>query len=90
MQLELFEIEPKWLDRINSMLDAINENRKGKEVYLPAYQSELPDGNMIFAAMNHESIVWNVVTKEGETTEGMCANWRILSEVEKELNHAKV
>jgi len=63
--------------RANELLDCLNEGRKGKQIYVPAWTLQRSD-LIILCAVNHEGEMYNVIDSNGNTPKGYCADWRIL------------
>lgn len=88
MQLSL-EFEPiniEWVERINQMLDSINDGRRGKDIYRPLLQLQINDDLIVFAAENEISERWfNILKTDGSTPKNLSANWRSLHHIIQEL-----
>lgn len=75
------------LDRVNSSLAALNDGRKGKEVYKFATADRLGDYLYVTALNGKGDLVANVYDKEGNLPERGTANWRNPLIARKDLNY---
>lgn len=87
-QLNIFDLPELNRDEIltekaNELLELLNDGRKDK--YLPQYYFQ-ENGYIVLIACNKANDkLFNVLDLEGNTPFGFSSNWRIFSEVQKEI-----
>lgn len=76
-------------NKAESMLDHINENRSGKEVYVLACCCEVGPLILYMATNGENNHVFNILDDQANTPNGMCSNWRSWEHIQYDLRHDK-
>ena len=86
-QLSLFSEKGSEYFRMgaDSLLDALNLDRKPKEKYQIEYYYQHQKLFVLIAYNREKNIICNVVDENGKVPNGFCVNWRIHQEVIREL-----
>lgn len=72
--------------KIQDLIEALNDGRKGKEVYILVYALELQDYPFrMLRVKNNEGYMYNIVDFFGNIPKDFCSNFRILSLCLKDL-----
>lgn len=88
MQLDLLDLiknnerDNRLTAKSNDLLNALNESEK--KPYEPFKYIQLNDC-IVLIAKRSEDVLFNVLTLDGDTPENCTSNWRIASEVKKDL-----
>lgn len=82
MQLSIFE--NNWQSKANSLLDSLNENRKGKEVFMAGCSVKYKEV-IIIEAVNNKQKVYNILDEMGNFPKNTSACWRSLQHIISEI-----
>jgi len=92
MQLSLFEnkeihpVDQLLTDQANALLEALNDGRKAKEMYLPQYYFKQLDMVVLIASDKNKNTLFNIIDMDGKTPPGFSACWRSANHIKQELN----
>ena len=81
MQLELFNVI---LEKANLLIDALNDQRKPKDLYFGLSIQVINKMYLISAINNKKDLVFNILDQSGAPLFGSC--WRVWGIVSSELN----
>ncbi len=91
MQLSLFEnkeihpVDQLLTEKANVLLQALNDRRKTKEMYLPQYYFKHLDMVVLIASDKNKNTLFNIIDMEGKTPSGFSACWRSANHIKQEL-----
>ncbi len=95
IQLSLFDVfqnaekDDILTEKANALLDLLNMDRKGKEIFEPQYFCQHYDLIVLIASNKEKNIVGNILDIDGNTPKDFCVNWRNLSIIRQELEEYK-
>jgi len=75
--------------RANDLLDALNDGRKPKDMFLPQYCFKEGTKSVYIASNKEKQVVFNVLDENGNTPDGFSANWRTLPHILDDLKIKK-
>jgi len=76
-------------DVANDLLDALNEGRKGRELYLPQYCFKEGKFTVYMAANAAKETIFNALDENGKTPKDFSANWRSIEHILQDLKIKK-
>lgn len=84
IQLSIFE--DKIQETASGLLEALNLDRKEKDLYYPQYTFEHNGYTVLMVANKEKETLFNVLDSTGNIPDGFCTNWRYFIHVAEELN----
>lgn len=84
IQLSIFE--DKIQETASGLLEALNLDRKKKDLYYPQYTFEHNGYTVLMVANKEKQTLFNVLDNTGNIPDGFCTNWRYFIHVAQELN----
>lgn len=83
-QLSIFEDRIK--HQANELLEALNLDRKEKDLYYPQYTFEHNGYTVLMVANKDKETLFNILDSTGNIPNGFCTNRRWFEHVAQELN----
>ena len=83
MQLEIFD---NLIEKSNKLLDALNIDRKPKDVYFGHEIHKIGNLYLLSCISSVNDFLFNILDKRGNIPDGYSSCWRVWTLISKELN----